>query len=737
MITGKFGRYEIKSEVARGGMATVYHAYDPSFERDVAIKVLPQAFLHDPQFRVRFEREAKVIARIEHPAIVPVYDFGEEQAQPFIVMRFMSGGSLTDRLEHGSIPLAETAKTINRLAPALDAAHQRNVIHRDLKPGNVLFDQYGNAFLSDFGIAHLTGETGPTLTGSTILGTPSYMSPEQIQGEKNLDGRSDIYSLGVLIFQMLTGQVPYEADTPAKVMMMHVLQPVPSILDFKADLPPYCDMLIRKAMAKDPAARFATAGELAMALDSIARGEPLASLFANTETVIARGGPVIGAPMEAADMAPSARTVLSRPRGRTPEAKAQPARSSWAVVTIPLIAILFVAIFAVVGLVYLGRQGTGPLAMLAPATATYAPQPNETDTPLPLPATNTPAAPTAVESPQGQASDTPIAPSPTPAAVESPTPAPTAAPVAKVIGGADKIAFLNGNDIWVANLDGTGLTQLTNDGTTKSSLQWSPDGQAINYITGKCVQTVRLSDGRVDILTCFNYVQYLKGFEISPDTKKLAISLDNQLYIVPYDPTKLAQAMTRSQLAALADCQDFAPYTKIFIKFSHWSKDSNSVASVVMAVSGDAVQIMAIDKCTANPNIIDNFPRPRFAPQEYVNSPMIPTFGWDGLVLFGMTTYIRNNGFGDLYVYNMDLHKAQSKINPVNNTCCYRDPNFSPDGTQIIFAYQSFSGGPTGDIQLYMVPYGTLGTGLTYAPLPLPPISGQTVSPLPILRPAQ
>jgi serine/threonine-protein kinase len=216
MSTLKFGRYGIKSELGRGGMATVFHAYDPSFERDVALKVLPPGFLHDPQLRTRFEREAKMIASLEHPSIVPVYDFGDQEGQPYIVMRYMSGGSLAERLAQGALSLEETSRIISRLAQALDAAHARGIIHRDLKPGNVLFDQYGNAFLSDFGIARISQQEGATLTGSAIVGTPTYMSPEQVQGDKAIDRRSDIYALGVMAYQMLTGKAPYHADTPAK-----------------------------------------------------------------------------------------------------------------------------------------------------------------------------------------------------------------------------------------------------------------------------------------------------------------------------------------------------------------------------------------------------------------------------------------------------------------------------------------------------------------------------------------
>ncbi len=195
----KFGRYEIKGEIGRGGMATVYHAYDPRFEREVALKVLPREMLHDLQFRTRFEREAKTIAMLEHPAIVPVYDFGEEDGQPYFVMRYMTGGSLSDRMKKGPMTVQEAAHLMTHIAPALDDAHAKGIIHRDLKPGNILFDQFNEPYISDFGIAKLSASQA-NVTGSAIIGTPAYMSPEQAQGE-GIDGRSDIYALGVILFE--------------------------------------------------------------------------------------------------------------------------------------------------------------------------------------------------------------------------------------------------------------------------------------------------------------------------------------------------------------------------------------------------------------------------------------------------------------------------------------------------------------------------------------------------------
>lgn len=269
-IPEKVGRYEIREELGRGGMATVFRAYDPRFKRDVALKVLPREFNHDPMFRARFQREAETIASLEHTAIVPVYDFGEDDGLPFLVMRLMTGGSLADRIDQGPLPLAEASKILARIGGALDRAHEMGIIHRDLKPGNILFDQYGDAYLADFGIARLI-ESSATLTGSGLIGTPAYMSPEQIQGSQ-VDGRSDIYALGIILFEMLTGRKPYQADTPAMVLVKQMTEPTPRILDVKPDLPPGCEFVISRAMAKDVDDRFATASAVADTLSSALSG---------------------------------------------------------------------------------------------------------------------------------------------------------------------------------------------------------------------------------------------------------------------------------------------------------------------------------------------------------------------------------------------------------------------------------------------------------------------------------
>lgn len=261
------GRYEIRKELGRGGMATVYHAYDPRFSREVALKVLPAAFLHDPQFRTRFEREAQTIANLEHPAIVPVYDFGEGDGWLYLVMRLMNGGTLAKRLEKGPIPVVEAARIFGRLAPALDTVHQRGIVHRDLKPTNILFDEWDNPYLSDFGIAKLVAGSRTALTASGgLIGTAEYMSPEQVQAKVTLDGRSDIYSLGVILFEMLSGQVPFQADTPMGTAVMHLQDAVPNISEVNLTLPSACGQVIERAMAKERDDRYPTAEALARAV---------------------------------------------------------------------------------------------------------------------------------------------------------------------------------------------------------------------------------------------------------------------------------------------------------------------------------------------------------------------------------------------------------------------------------------------------------------------------------------
>lgn len=259
------GGYQILEEIGQGGMATVYRAHQLSINRDVAVKVLPRQFLRQANSLERFKREANIVARLEHRAIVPVYDYGEYDGLPYIVMRFMDGGSVGDLLVPGPLTPLRALEILQQVAPGLDYAHQQGVLHRDLKPSNIMLDANGDAYVTDFGIARLLGENAPSLTTSGVVGTPSYMSPEQAQGH-DLDGRSDVYALGVVLFEMLTGTRPFEGETPYSVAVKHVTAMPPSACTMNPQLSRAVEQVLFKVLEKQREQRYQTACELAEGL---------------------------------------------------------------------------------------------------------------------------------------------------------------------------------------------------------------------------------------------------------------------------------------------------------------------------------------------------------------------------------------------------------------------------------------------------------------------------------------
>jgi serine/threonine-protein kinase len=708
----KIGRYEIKAELGRGGMATVYRAYDPRSDREVAIKVLPREMLHDAQFRVRFEREAKTIAMLEHPAIVPVYDFGEEDGQPYFVMRYMTGGSLSDRIKRGAFSVQEAASIFEHLAPALDEAHSKGIIHRDLKPGNILFDQYNESYISDFGIAKLS-ESQTNVTGSSIIGTPAYMSPEQAQGE-GIDGRSDIYGMGVILFEMLTGTQPYHGDTPMSVVLKHITEPVPHILDVKPDLPPAIEQVIETAMAKDRDQRFPTVKALADALSAVARGESpdMKTIIEATRAMAPKGAAV------------QTKQTVSAKRGEEipipvpPESTAPPPKTRmWIGVGAAVLVVCLAAaggLFLLRGHIpFLAAAPTQTLVvgLASPVAATQeisstATSPAFTDTPL---------------------SATPLAV----ATAASPTAIPTATvPALPAQGGADLIAFLNGNNVWMVGVDGSGLRQLSTDGGTigsKHDLQWTPDGQSVIYVNGKCIQMVNVvAKSLPSTLTCFVEAQYLDAFKISPDGKYVAISLNRQLFVVPYDLNALSKANSSAQLVAMKVC---FRYHDLATEALVWSKDSQKIAVGVIGVGSgvdagkqvDLVRVFDISGCPTTPApILDTFPGTFFTMNGYHDQPVIPAFDWNGADLFLLNSLIRNKAYGYEYVYHMSTHQADQPLDPLGTGCCYTDMHWSPDGTYVVFGYQNYNLGSSSPTQLYYLNYGTISTGGTYQPIALP-----------------
>ncbi len=278
----QLGKYELHNRIGRGGMAEVYKAYHASLDRYVAIKVLHPFLSEDPEFKERFEREARNIAQLRHPNIVQVYDFDFEPTKElyYMVMEYIDGLTLRARLmqlnlqgEQFAVP--EAMRITKDMANALAYAHTRNMIHRDIKPGNIIIDKEGRVVLTDFGIARIV--SGPHMTASgTMIGTPAYMSPEQGLGQPG-DHRSDIYSLGIVLYQMLVGTIPFDADTPIAIILKHVNDPLPSPTSINSEIPNGLERILYKALAKSPEDRYQNIEEMIYHLDhlEVASQQPL------------------------------------------------------------------------------------------------------------------------------------------------------------------------------------------------------------------------------------------------------------------------------------------------------------------------------------------------------------------------------------------------------------------------------------------------------------------------------
>lgn len=298
------GRYQIKELLGSGGMATVYKAIDLSLHREVAIKLIHAHLAQQPEFIERFKLEATAVAKLHHPHIVQLYDFHSDHNSSYMVLTYVDGESLNKLLEllnksNQLLPLSETIRMISTLCDAVAFAHQHDIIHRDLKPSNVLFDKSGHLYLADFGVVRLVGDQGTM----TIVGTPHYMSPEQARGDQMLNQRSDIYSLGVMLYEMACGQPPFEGGMHS-LILKHLQEPPPDIRLINPDIPAGLAAVIEKALAKDPADRFQSASEMASALRTLgATGG--ANARSDSTQPLASGAGSSGAPQNKAQNVPS------------------------------------------------------------------------------------------------------------------------------------------------------------------------------------------------------------------------------------------------------------------------------------------------------------------------------------------------------------------------------------------------------------------------------------------------
>jgi serine/threonine protein kinase len=322
LIGQTLGQYRIVEQVGKGGMATVFKAYQPGLDRYVAVKVLAPFHAEQDGFNARFVREARAIANLHHPNILPVYDSGQERDYSFIVMRYVEGSRTLRDVMTGGLDLTRAADLIGQVAAALDHAHARGIIHRDVKPNNVLMD--GDwALLSDFGLAKMT-EPVTTLTGPGVgLGTPAYMSPEQGQALP-LNHRSDIYSLGVVLFEMLTGQIPHNAETPFAIILKRITEPLPLPRSLNPTIPEPVERALLKALANNPDDRFDSAGAMALAVRAGLRGLPPAEVLSPAAPATPSAQPPFGSAQPPLESAPTAPDAPAGPSAQPPPGNAQP-----------------------------------------------------------------------------------------------------------------------------------------------------------------------------------------------------------------------------------------------------------------------------------------------------------------------------------------------------------------------------------------------------------------------------
>ncbi len=396
LIGQHLGQYEIVALLGKGGMATVYRARQLNIEREVAIKVIRSDLVDNPDFIRRFKREAETLAALNHRHVLKLFDYGQQGDMAYLVMELLTGGSLADLIEQGRVAPPTASRLLEQIASALDYAHRRGLIHRDLKPHNVLLDEEGSAVLTDFGIVKLLREaTSLTQSGSTI-GTPAYMAPEQWRGQA-VDARTDIYALGIILYELLAGRLPFVADTPFTMMHLHVNEPPPPLRSLNPYLPSGVEPVLDKALAKDPDRRFESASALAQAFKA-ALASPELPLQTPPDKHEPSGSPTI---VES----------LPAPRSRR---------------GLPVIGVVLAVLLIIGGVLAILSRGPGGTSSETPV-ATTARALGVLSTATPLPTMATPVSPTVTP--------TPTAPTATHAPTNSPTTDPASLIAATRIAG--------------------------------------------------------------------------------------------------------------------------------------------------------------------------------------------------------------------------------------------------------------------------------------------------------------
>jgi len=605
------GRYHVLEKLGQGGMAAVYKAFDTTLERYVAVKVILPYAEYSDQFLARFNREALTLANLTHPNILKIFDYGEYENHPYLVMEYIANGTLKDWLTGNPISWQRSAQLLSHVARALDAAHAQGVIHRDVKPANILMANGKDPLLADFGIAKLIegNQEATKLTGTGVgIGTPDYMAPEQADGEA--DERSDIYSLGVIFYQMVTGKLPYEADTPMAVMLKKLTEPLPRPTHYNPELPEFVENFLLKALAMDPQYRYKDMGEFAEVM------ERLSSKADTIETMATEAVTDLNHIHEA-PASPLHRSLMGEFLSRWPPLAT-------------IVSIVGIALVAVFAGIYLWR------------TSTSKPDQN----------TEAKAIATATIQPTKRAS-------PTSTLDQFPEDIPTQKPVATptIIGGGKWIAFnsrMDGDsDIYLIDVNGDNLTQITSSSAHDLYPSWSPDGERIVYQTNEGddweIAIIDISSKKVTKVTentCSDFAPVW-----SPDGEWIAYYSDcdgaRNIYKIQPDGTK------RTQLTRTSGSNSWFPA---------WSPDGQKITFTSNRSGSYHIYVMNAD----GSNVRE------------LDEGCVSVFSPDGKqILYGVYC----DDTDDLFLMNAD------GTQPMALTDGYECKNatWSPDGTQIVF----------------------------------------------------
>jgi eukaryotic-like serine/threonine-protein kinase len=679
LVGHTLGAYQLIDRLGQGGMATVYRAYEPALDRYVAVKVLPQIFANDPNFMQRFRREARVVAQLNHPNIVPIYHYGEDGGITYLVMRFVEGGTLTQA--RGEIFAPDRAiRLLIPVAKALAYAHQQGVVHRDIKPGNVLLSDGEWPLLADFGLAKMAAASTQLTQTGVGVGTPMYMSPEQCQGNA-VDQRTDIYALGIMLYEMVTGEVPFRADTPMGILIKHISAPMPPPRQVNPAIPEVLERIILKATAKSPEHRFQTAVEMATALEQLlerapapagepgprddeiiqnqgfARAELERELHARQAIMSKADAPQISnlaPPTPALETAAAA--LSDQPPPPPPAAKSRP--NFWqsrglifAAVGLPVIIILGVIGIAISR--QMARKAVltpSPVAAVATLTPLVAAIPVET-------------VPTVTSPP------------PTDTLVPTATVLPTETPAPRGLGGGTgEIAFVSDRggtmQIYILAVEGAVEPSLLAEipgGACQPA--WSPDGRQIVFVSPCAAQDETYPDSSLHLINADGSgwmplsVGAVGNYDPvwSPDGTQIAF-------------TTLREGLPQNYLYSVAD----QTVKSISSGLSHdfqpaWSPDGTQIAFISTRIGGSLVFVMAVpgtevfqfsrDPATFNTH-------PRWSP--------------DGNTLL----YMQLNNIGNPILFDALVEKQgfSEQLVTTEFTAPMRDPAYSPDSFWVTFS---------------------------------------------------